>query len=96
MVPYRKLRHQVEGCWTAESPAVHCLHYFCFTEENREAPEVKCLEADDPMSEQGCNPCTPGPVCFPQDPDAFQSRGRRFLNLAAARSTLQLWVISLP
>ena len=65
MVPYRKLRHQVEGCWTAESPAVHCLHYFCFTEENREAPEVKCLEADDPMSEQGCNPCTPEPVCFP-------------------------------
>lgn len=27
MVPYRKLRRQVEGCWTAESLAAHYLHY---------------------------------------------------------------------
>lgn len=67
-MPYRTLRPQAEGCWTAESLAVHCLHYFCFAEEKGEAPEVKCLEADDPMSEQGCNPCIPDPVRFPQDP----------------------------
>lgn len=83
MVPYR---YQVEGGrWKAagQQKAQLCTVFITSVLWRRKGTlrEVKCLEGGDPMSEQDCNPCIPEPTCFPQDLAAFQSRGRRFLNL---------------